>query len=85
VPDGRERFLDLATAGRLIPPGVQRVRVVPGLTGLAQLNWQYGASFDDAARKLVFDLYYVSHCSLSLDLVIMGRTVLRLLAGKGAR
>jgi sugar transferase (PEP-CTERM system associated) len=63
----------------------ERHRVKPGLTGWAQLNYQYGSSIDDSKRKLEYDLYYVKNCSLFLDLVILLETVEVVLWGKGAR
>jgi lipopolysaccharide/colanic/teichoic acid biosynthesis glycosyltransferase len=59
--------------------------VKPGLTGWAQLNYQYGSSIDDAKKKLEYDLYYVKNTSLFLDLVILLETVEIVLWGKGAR
>jgi sugar transferase (PEP-CTERM system associated) len=46
----------------------------PGLTGWAQLNYPYGASPDDARRKLQYDLYYVKFCSFVLDMIIILQT-----------
>ncbi len=63
----------------------ERHRVKPGLTGWAQLNYQYGSSIDDAKKKLEYDLYYVKTASLFLDLVILLETVEIVLWGKGAR
>lgn len=68
-----------------LPLYAERVRVAPGITGLAQLEWQYGSDFDDTSRKLVLDLYYVSHCSLLLDVKIMWRTASLGLSAEGAR
>jgi lipopolysaccharide/colanic/teichoic acid biosynthesis glycosyltransferase len=57
--------------------------VPPGLTGWAQIHYPYGASVDDARRKLEFDLYYIRHRSPLLDLSILLRTVTAV--GRGAR
>lgn len=57
--------------------------VRPGLTGWAQIHYPYGASVEDARRKLEFDLYYLRHYSLLGDLGIVLRTVTQ--AMKGAR
>jgi sugar transferase (PEP-CTERM system associated) len=62
-----------------------RHRVKPGLMGWAQLKYSYGASFDDAANKLVYDLYYVKNHSLLLDALIVVQSVEIILLGKGAR
>jgi exopolysaccharide biosynthesis polyprenyl glycosylphosphotransferase len=58
-----------------IPNYRQRHLIKPGLTGWAQINYRYGASVDDAQRKLCFDLYYLKHRALELDLGIIIRTV----------
>lgn len=57
--------------------------VRPGLTGWAQISYQYGSSVEDARRKLEYDLYYVRHFSLLFDLGIVLRTVTSVM--KGAR
>jgi len=55
----------------------------PGLTGWAQINYRYGASVEDARRKLEYDLYYVRNASPILDLAIILKTVMAVM--KGAR
>lgn len=62
-----------------------RHSIKPGVTGLAQVRYQYGASVDDAVRKLQYDLYYVKNNSLFLDLLILIDTVQVVLFGKGSR
>jgi sugar transferase (PEP-CTERM system associated) len=62
-----------------------RHSIKPGITGLAQVRYQYGASVDDAVRKLQYDLYYVKNNSLFLDLLILIDTVQVVISGKGAR
>jgi sugar transferase (PEP-CTERM system associated) len=68
-----------------IPYYSERHTVKPGVTGWAQLRYSYGASEEDAAEKLQFDLYYVKNQNLFLDLVIILQTVEIVLWGKGAR
>ncbi|GAB3036039.1 hypothetical protein GCM10027098_37600 [Bowmanella dokdonensis] len=68
---------------RQIPYYNQRHNVKPGLAGWAQLNYPYGASVEDSMEKLKFDLYYVKHQSLLLDILILIRTVEVVLFGKG--
>ena len=63
----------------------ERHHVKPGLMGWAQLNYPYGASVEDAAQKLRYDLYYVKNKSLMLDLIIMVQTVQVILLGMGVR
>jgi sugar transferase (PEP-CTERM system associated) len=59
--------------------------VAPGLTGWAQINYPYGASVEDARRKLEYDLYYIKNQSLSLDFIILLETVKTILFGRGGR
>jgi lipopolysaccharide/colanic/teichoic acid biosynthesis glycosyltransferase len=66
-----------------VPYYNQRHNVKPGLAGWAQLNYPYGASVNDSLEKLKFDLYYVKHQSLLLDILILIRTVEVVLFGKG--
>jgi len=51
-----------------------RVLVRPGLTGWAQVRYGYGATLAEAREKLEYDLYYVKHISVSLDLLILFET-----------
>ncbi len=62
-----------------------RHSVKPGVTGWAQVNYQYGASREDSIEKLQYDLYYVKNHSLFLDLVILFETIGVVLTGKGAQ
>ncbi len=57
--------------------------VKPGITGWAQVNYPYGASKEDAVEKLKYDLYYIRHCSLRLDAMIVLKTLHIVLWGKG--
>ena len=68
-----------------IPYFDERHRVKPGITGWAQLCYPYGASDEDSAQKLQYDLYYVKNHSLLLDALILIQTVEVILFGKGAR
>lgn len=58
--------------------------VRPGLTGWAQVKYDYGATDVDALEKLQYEFYYLRHQSLTLDLRILGRT-LRSVLGWGGR
>ncbi len=62
-----------------------RHRVKPGLAGWAQLKYPYGASDDDAYKKLEYDLYYVKNHTILMDALILLQTVEVILLGKGAR
>src|ERR1700757_3975482 len=57
--------------------------VKPGITGWAQVNYPYGESDEDAVEKLKYDLYYIRHYSLTLDAMIVLKTVYTMLFGKG--
>ena len=45
--------------------------------------YPYGASIEDAKRKLEYDLYYVKHQDIFLDIVIFFRTIQTVMFGKG--
>lgn len=62
-----------------------RHRVRPGITGWAQVNYPYGASVEDARRKLCYDLYYLKKNDLLLDLAILVQTVRVVLFAHGGR
>jgi sugar transferase (PEP-CTERM system associated) len=62
-----------------------RHSVKPGITGWAQVRYSYGATVEEAAKKLEYDLYYVKNNSLFLDLVVLLETVRVVLFGEGAR
>jgi sugar transferase (PEP-CTERM system associated) len=68
-----------------IPYYASRHSVKPGITGWAQIRYPYGASLDDAAKKLQFDLYYVKNHTLFLDLIVLFQTAQVVLFGRGAR
>lgn len=59
--------------------------VLPGITGWAQVNYPYGASLEDARRKLQYDLYYVCNASPLLDLRTLLRTARVVLFRQGSR
>jgi sugar transferase (PEP-CTERM system associated) len=63
----------------------QRHSVRPGLTGWAQVKYQYGASLEEAKTKFEFDLFYIKHMSLLLDLTILFETAKVVLSGKGSK
>lgn len=52
-----------------------RLLVKPGLTGWAQINYGYVASVTETVIKLEYDLYYIKHRTLSMDLAIILRTI----------
>ncbi len=81
-PERPEFVVDLATK---LPYYEWRHWVKPGLTGWAQINYPYGDSEKDAFEKLQFDLYYVKHQNILLDLLVIMRTVEVVLWGRGSR
>jgi exopolysaccharide biosynthesis polyprenyl glycosylphosphotransferase len=57
--------------------------VKPGLTGWAQVNYSYGDSIDDSLVKLQYDLYYIKHRSIFLDINIVIKTFSTILFYRG--
>jgi sugar transferase (PEP-CTERM system associated) len=62
-----------------------RHMIRPGLTGWAQVRFQYGASLEETKRKLEYDLYYIKHQSIGLDLLIMFETIKTIILRRGAQ
>jgi sugar transferase (PEP-CTERM system associated) len=62
-----------------------RHSVKPGITGWAQISYQYGDSEQDAMEKLQYDLYYIKHMSPIFDLQIIFESIKVILFGWGAR
>jgi sugar transferase (PEP-CTERM system associated) len=67
----------------LIPYYDLRHTIRPGLTGWAQVRYQYGESFEDSHQKLHYDLYYVKHRSWFLDFQIVMLTFWSVLLCRG--
>ena len=63
----------------------ERHSVRPGLTGWAQVSYSYGASVEDALRKLEYDLFYLKNLSILFDCAIIIRTCRIVLMGQGSR
>jgi len=78
-----ERAQWVATFQQEIPFYRARLLVKPGITGWAQINYGYAATVEDTAVKLEYDLYYIKHRSVIMDLVIILRTVGTVLGRKG--
>ncbi|MDD2872737.1 MAG: TIGR03013 family PEP-CTERM/XrtA system glycosyltransferase [Azoarcus sp.] len=78
----RPYFVD--QLAREIPFYGVRHCVKPGVTGWAQVRYQYGSSVDDAIQKLQYDLYYVKNHTLVLDTLVLFETVRVVLTGEGA-
>ena len=58
-----------------IPYYNQRHLVKPGITGWAQVMYPYGANAEDARQKLMYDLYYIKHWSIALELKTIWKTI----------
>ena len=71
-PEQPEIFADLRWR---IPPYTRRQRVLPGITGLAQINQDYDTCIEDVRSKVAYDLDYIRRRSSIEDLRIMLRTV----------
>ncbi len=80
-PERPEIELELA---QKIPHYRLRHLIRPGLSGWAQVNYPYGASLEDSANKLSYDLYYLRNFSFWLDLLILVKTMRLVLNARGA-
>jgi len=70
---------------REIPYYDLRHMIRPGLTGWAQVRYQYGATLEETKRKLEFDLYYLKNASIGLDLLIIFKTIKTIVLRRGAQ
>ncbi len=59
--------------------------VRPGISGWAQVNQGYAAGVEDVTVKVRYDLYYIKHLSLWLDITILLKTIIVVLSGRGSR
>lgn len=73
-----------ATLSQNITQYARRQRVLPGITGLAQINLAYDQSLDDVRRKVEYDIEYIRRCSPIEDLRIMALTFPVMLNRRGA-
>jgi sugar transferase (PEP-CTERM system associated) len=80
-PERPEFVKDLTTQ---IPFYGQRHVVKPGLTGWAQVRYEYGASVEDAMEKLQYDLFYIKNLSMALDIYIILETIKTVLMRRGS-
>jgi lipopolysaccharide/colanic/teichoic acid biosynthesis glycosyltransferase len=79
-PEQPKIFMDLRERIDLYP---HRQRVLPGITGWAQINHHYDASIEDVRTKIRYDLDYITRASVVHDLYILARTVPVVLFRKG--
>lgn len=78
-----ERPVFTETFDETIPYYNIRHNVKPGITGYAQVMYPYGAGVCDARHKLMYDLYYIKHWSIQLELKIIFLTIWVILGRKG--
>jgi len=66
-----------------IPYYHERHLVRPGISGWAQVLYPYGSNTEDARQKLMYDLYYIKHWSIWLEIETLIRTAFVVLGRKG--
>lgn len=77
----RPEFVE--TLGKKIPFYDVRHVIKPGITGWAQVKVKYGENEDDSLEKLQYDLYYIKHRSIFLDMAILVKTLSTILFYRG--
>ncbi len=70
---------------KVIPYYALRLHAKPGITGWAQVNYPYGDTIEDAREKLKYELFYMKHRSLWLDLVIIFQTIKVAIKARGSQ
>ncbi|WP_345146456.1 sugar transferase [Flavobacterium ginsengiterrae] len=78
-----ERPFFVDEIAKIMPFYETRHVIKPGLTGWAQVNYSYGESIDESLIKLQYDLYYIKHRSIFLDLSITFKTITTVLFYRG--
>jgi len=78
-----ERPIFVRELSKMIPFYDTRHIIKPGLTGWAQVKANYGDCYDDSLEKLQYDLYYIKHRSIFLDLSILLKTFSTILFFRG--
>ena len=81
-PERPELEVDLI---KKLPNYMYRYKVKPGLSGWAQINYPYGASFQDSKNKLSYDFFYIFDYSFGLDLIIFFKTIRIIFGGGGSK
>jgi len=78
-----ERPVFVKEIAEVMPFYETRHVIKPGLTGWAQVNYSYGETIDDSLIKLQYDLYYIKHRSIFLDINIVLKTFSTVLFYRG--
>ena len=78
-----ERPIFVKEIAKIMPFYETRHIIKPGLTGWAQVNYAYGETINDSLIKLQYDLYYIKHRSIYLDLNIAIKTITTVLFYRG--
>ena len=78
-----ERPFFVTAIAAVMPFYETRHIIKPGLTGWAKVNYAYGESLDDSLIKLQYDLYYIKHRSIFLDINICIKTLSTILFYRG--
>lgn len=78
-----ERPFFVKRIAQIMPFYETRHVIKPGLTGWAQVNYSYGETIEDSLIKLQYDLYYIKHRSIYLDLDIVLKTITTVLFYRG--
>ena len=81
----RRRPVACLTAKHRVPFWNRRHLVKPGITGWAQVSCGYASDAEGTVRKLSYDLWYLRHRSLAVDLGICAKTLRALVSGAGSR
>ena len=68
-----------------LPYYQERLKAKPGITGWAQICYPYGSTVNAALEKLNYDLYYIKHSSISMDMTILLQTIKIIIFGGGGR
>ena len=78
-----ERPIFVSEIAKRMPFYETRHVIKPGLTGWAQVNYSYGDSLEDSLVKLQYDLYYIKHRGVFIDLSIAVKTISAVLFYRG--
>jgi lipopolysaccharide/colanic/teichoic acid biosynthesis glycosyltransferase len=70
-----ERPMFVEEISAIMPFYETRHIIKPGLTGWAQVNYNYGESIEESLVKLQYDLYYIKHRSVFIDISIVFKTI----------